>query len=90
MSATMASMCRGKVTVMDMNIKRDSTGRVKQAGIWGETEFPRLRREGRTTSIDAIGEYKNADTSITWENWWTIDRNVWGNEDSKPAELVNQ
>ncbi|KAK7191106.1 hypothetical protein PSPO01_02415 [Paraphaeosphaeria sporulosa] len=41
MSEAMASMCSGKVTFMDRNLKKGTYARVKQAGIWGKTEFPR-------------------------------------------------
>ncbi|KAL5376230.1 hypothetical protein DPSP01_010584 [Paraphaeosphaeria sporulosa] len=89
MSEAMASMCSGKVTFMDRNLKKGTYGRVKQAGIWGKIEFPRLRKDGKTTSIDAIGMYEPADldTQITWPNWWVKGDTTWPNEDSKPEGI---
>jgi hypothetical protein len=34
MSDTIAYLCGGKVAIMDCNIRRGRTGKVKQASIW--------------------------------------------------------
>ncbi|KAJ4378193.1 hypothetical protein N0V83_001027 [Neocucurbitaria cava] len=98
MSDSMAFMCGGKVAVMDRNIRRGRTGRVKQAGIWERKEFPRLKMDADhkwedgngnnrvATRIDAIGENLASvpDTLIWWKSWWYRGGPDWPNEFTKP------
>ncbi|KAF1843228.1 uncharacterized protein K460DRAFT_396587 [Cucurbitaria berberidis CBS 394.84] len=98
MSDSMAFMCGGKVAVMDRNIRRGRTGKVKQAGIWQQKEFPRLKmdadhkwKDGNgknrvATRIDAIGEnlLSVPDTLIWWKSWWYRGGPDWPNEFTKP------
>ncbi|PVH96293.1 hypothetical protein DM02DRAFT_687918 [Periconia macrospinosa] len=90
MSTAMASMCSGKVTVMDRNLKAGTHGRIKQAGIWGHNEFPRLVKDGKTTSIDAIGMFNDTDasTKVRWDNWWLPGQQGWGNDATRPGTLL--
>ena len=60
MSDAMAYMCGGNVAVMDRNIQIGRSGRVKQAGIWGKVEFPRLKMgEGDKWAPDGVPRYVN-------------------------------
>jgi hypothetical protein len=90
MSTAMATMCSGKVTFMDRNIVAGGSGRIKQAGIWGHNEFPRLRNNPQVTSIDAIGMFTRgqASTHLKWDDWWVSPEPTWGNENTRPAALA--
>lgn len=88
MSDAMAYMCGGRASVMDRNLRRGRTGKIKQAGIWGQVEFPRLKMEaankyqGRVCNqIDAIGEQSSRDTNIWWKNWWVRGGPDWPSRD---------
>jgi hypothetical protein len=87
MSTAMASMCSGRVTFMDRNLKKHTYMRVKQAGIWGHQEFPTLRKGGKVTSIDAIGMYNSADTRVSWDNWWVQGDTTWPNMNTAPPDI---
>ncbi|KAH7349090.1 hypothetical protein BKA66DRAFT_576078 [Pyrenochaeta sp. MPI-SDFR-AT-0127] len=98
MSDTMAYMCGGKAAIMDRNIRRGRTGRVKQSSIWNQVEFPRLKMSGADkwtdttgrnrviTRVDAIGENIQTipDTLIWWRSWWYRGGPDWPNEFTKP------
>lgn len=98
MSDTMAYMCGGKAAIMDRNIRRGRTGRVKQSSIWNQVEFPRLKMSGTDkwtdatgrnrviTRVDAIGENIQTipDTLIWWKSWWYRGGPDWPNEFTKP------
>lgn len=84
MSTAMATLCSGRVTFMDRNLREDTYMRVKQAGIWGHQEFPTLRSGGKVSSIDAIGMFTEPNTKVRWPDWWKKGMNTWPNEDTKP------
>ncbi|KAH7087888.1 hypothetical protein FB567DRAFT_357048 [Paraphoma chrysanthemicola] len=93
MSDAMAYMCGGKAVVMDRNMRRGRTGRMKQAGIWNQVEFPRLKMEagdkwqGRVVNvIDAIGEQTTRDTKIWWAKWWVRGGPDWPSQASRPLK----
>jgi hypothetical protein len=98
MSDTIAYLCGGKVAIMDRNIRRGRTGKVKQASIWNQVEFVRLRMSGADkwtnasgrnriiTRVDAIEENNPAvpETLIWWKGWWYQGRLDWPNVFTKP------
>lgn len=94
MSDAMAYMCGGRAVVMDRNIRRGRTGKLKQAGIWNRQEFPRLKMDaankyqGRVVDIiDAIGEQTSRDTRVWWAKWWFRTGPDWPNEATRPFSL---
>lgn len=93
MSDAMAYMCGGKTVVMNRNMRRGLTGKMKQTGIWGRVEFPRLKMDaankwqGRVVDvIDAIGEQTTRDTQIWWAKWWVRGGPDWPSQASRPLK----
>lgn len=100
MSDSMAYMCGGTAAVMDRNMRRGRTGRVKQAGIWFRVEFPRLKMAGAdkwtdpagvnrvVNRVDAIGENlpNEPDTQIFWRSWWVRGGPDWPSQASQPLK----
>jgi hypothetical protein len=97
MSDAMAYMCGGKTVVMDRNMRRGLTGKMKQTGIWGRVEFPRLKMDaankwqGRVVDvIDAIGEQTTRDTQIWWAKWWVRGGPDWPSQASRPISSTKE